>query len=191
MMLINPLNRPFSVQDVAGLRKISPASARVLCSRYARKGTIIRLKNNLYINGANWDYLSWEDRLKLANSIQVPSYISLLTALSYYEVTTQVPVSRIESIAKTRSYAKEIRGIEFSFTKIAKNLYTGFTRRNGLFIASPEKALADAVYLSSLGRYALDLSAMDWDALSRSKFQSELKRLPDKARNWWKTNGPA
>lgn len=189
MLLKMPLTNPFSVEDMAKLRRINPASARVLCSRYAQKEYILRLKNNLYITGADWENLSWEERLQLANRIQVPSYISLLTALAYYELTTQVPVSRIESIARTKSYFKEIKDVEFSYTKIAGNLYSGFTRRNGLFIATPEKALADCIYFSSLGKYALDLNALDWGSLDQSAFRKELKHFPEKTLNWWQNYG--
>ena len=57
----------------------------------------------------------------------------------------------------------------FRYSKIAGNLYFGFKKENGFFIATPEKALVDAFYLMSYGRYALDIAALDPDKLDRDE----------------------
>ena len=158
---------PFTIDDVAKFRGISSASARVYCSRKIKSGDFVRLKNNLYILKTVWNELSWVEQLQLANRIQVPSYISLFTALANYELTTQVPAGRIESVAKTRTYSKEIQDIEFIFIKMDKRLYFGFTKKRGLFIAEPEKALADCIYLCSFGKYAFDFNALEWDKINK------------------------
>lgn len=190
-MILEGINKVdcFTVDDIAKIRNISSASARVYCSRKAGKGEYIRLKNNLYILKTRWDELKWVDQMKLANRIQVPSYVSLLTALAMYELTTQIPTGRIESIAIKRTYIKEIEGIEFAFIKIDKNLYRGFTRKDGLFIAEPEKALTDCIYLSSFGKYAIDLNALEWNSISRNILDRWLMKLPEKTQNWWKRYG--
>ena len=80
----------FTLGDVAQNFSLQPASARVLCSRYARQGLLIRFKNNIYTTTWKWEGLTRQDLFKIANVLQVPSYISLMTALAYYDVTTQV-----------------------------------------------------------------------------------------------------
>lgn len=181
---------PFTIKDVAQVRSISEPSARVYATRKSKTGEFIRLKNGLYISGDQFDKLDWIGQLKLANWIQVPSYISLLTALSFYELTTQIPTQRIESIAQKRTYSKTVRGIEFDYFLIKKDLYGGFTKLDGLFIASPEKALADAIYLCSFGKYALDINALDLKNLNKGLFKKTMSLFPKKTRTWWGKYGP-
>jgi hypothetical protein len=62
-----------------------------------------------------------------------------------------------------------IRKLCFGYEEIASNLYFGFKKEKGFFTATPEKALVDAFYLMSYGRYALDISALDSDKLDRNE----------------------
>ena len=157
----------FTYQDVAALLKISPQSAVVACSRYVRSGELIRLKRNCYILRERWNLLSQDQVFALANLLQVPSYISLTTALGYYGVSTQIQQGFIESVAVKRTCEFQIEEVTFSFTKIKKDYYGGFVKKEGFFIAAPEKALADALYLESLGRYRLDTGSIDFDKFDR------------------------
>ena len=59
----------------------------------------------------------------------------------------------IESVALERTKSFSVSEIEFKFILVKKSFYTGFILEDNFFIAIPEKALADAVYLSSMGRY--------------------------------------
>ena len=179
----------FTIDDVVSVRGISSASAKVFCVRKVKSGEYIRLKNNLYILRSDWNYMLWEEKLKLANIIQVPSYISLLTALSYFELTTQIPISRTESIAVTKTYFKDIEDYQFIYTKLDRKLYTGFTKQNGLFIASPEKALADCIYLCSFGKYALDYPALDMEKINTVLLNKWLSKCPKKTQKWWDKYG--
>lgn len=78
----------FSYEDIASIFKISEASAMVTASRYVEAGLILRQKRNLYILKEKWDMLDHNNLFSHANILQVPSDISLMTALSYYEITT-------------------------------------------------------------------------------------------------------
>ena len=109
----------------------------------------------------------------LANLGQVPSYISLTTALAYFEITTQVLRDFYESVALKRTKEINLNGSSFRYTKLVSGLYFGFKKDKGFFIATPEKALLDAFYLMSFGRYSLDISALDATKLD----MDEVKRL--------------
>jgi len=163
----------FTVEELAGLLGIKRQSAWVLCSRYVRNGKFIRLKKNFYVLEDNWRAMSNEKFFELASFLQVPSYISFLTALSYYEITTQVTRNYFESVALKRSAEFEAGPTRFEYYKIKKNYYFGFGKKGNFFIASREKAFADAVYLYSFGKYKLDFSA-----INKAKFDMiELKRI--------------
>jgi len=105
----------------------------------------------------------------MANAIQVPSYISLTSALAYYNLSTQQLLGMIASITTKKTNYVKVKEIYFNFILIKKNLYTGFIQEDDIFIALPEKALADIVYLSSLGRYSCDFDAIDFNKLNKNK----------------------
>ena len=151
----------FSLDDVAYTLGIQPGSAAVLCSRYVKKGLLVRLKRGLYARTEQLRNYGQQDLFRLANFLQVPSYISLTTALSYHGLTTQVQRGFFESISLKRTRKFEVGQFTFLYSKISLDLYKGFERVEDVFIALPEKALLDSLYLASLGRYSLDTSALD------------------------------
>ncbi len=172
----------FTYQDVADLLKISPESAMVTCSRYVRSGDLLRLKRNNYILREKWSGLNENQIFVLANLLQVPSYISLTTALSYYGITTQMQRDFIESVAVKRTREFKIEEVTFSFTKIKKDYYSNFVKKEGVFIAAPEKALVDALYLESLGRYRLDAGSIDFSKFDRQAIFKVASRYTDRVR---------
>lgn len=172
----------FSINDLCELFNIKNASARVLCSRYVKKNIFIRLKKNFYVLEQNWEYIPGKDFFRISNFLQVPSYISLMTALSYYEVTTQVQQKFFENVSLKRSKQIEIKGVEFHFYKLKKQYYFDFIKQDNMFIASREKALMDAIYLYSFGKYKMDFSSIDFDKFDAIKIKNISKIYPPKTR---------
>jgi len=173
----------FSTSQVAQALRITPPSARLSCHRYVKRGDILRLKRDVYILKSAWNQSDFRKRCEIANRLQVPSYVSFLSALAYYELTTQIPQSGIESAAmlRTKTYAAE--GFEFCYLKLKPSLYFGFVKKDNFFIASPEKAFLDAIYLSWMGRYYLDRSALEAAKLNKKRTMALAKRFPRKVRN--------
>lgn len=159
----------FGYEEIARIRGISLPSAKVTASRYVRQGLLLRLKKNLYVLREVWNSASKEDKFRLSNLGQSPSYVSLTTALEYYEYTTQMQQDFFESVAIRRTKEIQVNGNIFRYTKIDERLFFEFKKENGFFIASPEKALLDSFYLMSYGRYSLDISALDADKFNRQK----------------------
>lgn len=172
----------FSVEDLEDLLKIKRESARVLCSRYTKNGFFVRLKRNFYVLNENWENFGREDLLKIANLLQIPSYISFMTALSVYEVTTQVPRDFLESASLKRSIKTDTKGVIFNYYKLKKQYYFGFIKKDNLFLATKEKAFVDAIYLYSFGKYKFDLASLDLDKLDKSKLKEVLKVFPQKTK---------
>jgi hypothetical protein len=168
----------FTTEDVAQKLAISAASAAVLCSRYAKQGLLVRLKRGVYARKEALATLGQADLFRIANFLQVPSYISLTTALAYYGITTQVQRDFIESISVKRTVAFDRGGLHFRYTRIRPELYSGFTKEQGAFVALPEKALVDASYLASLGRYGLDKSALDLEKLDKKRLFEMARPFP-------------
>jgi predicted transcriptional regulator of viral defense system len=170
----------FTYQDLADLFQISPKSAMVSCSRYVQSGDLVRLKRNTYILRERWEHLSRDETFVLSNLLQVPSYISLTTALVYYGYTTQIQQDFIESVATKRSREFHVQEVTFNFTKIKKDYYSGFVRESGFFIATPEKALIDAVYLSSMKRYRLDIGSLDMGKFNMERILKMISKYPER-----------
>lgn len=168
------------IEDFADLLNITRESARVQCSRYVKKNLLIRLKNNNYIFTEKWQNLGFLDYLKISNFLQVPSYISFMSALMYYEVSTQIQRNYIEAVCLKRTKIYNIKSIEFNFYKIKNNLYFGFNKVNNIFIANKEKAFLDCVYFFSYGKYSFDMSSIDLKKLDENKVVAQLKEYPDR-----------
>jgi len=172
----------FTSQDVANLLGIKPSSATVLCSRYVKKGLFIRLKKDFYVMKERWQRNSTSEFFQIANVLQVPSYISLMTALSFYELTTQVQRKFFESVCIKRTAKYEVDGFLFNFYKLKRELYFDFIKQGDFFIATKEKALLDAIYLYSFGKYSFDVSSIDMAKIDLKKIKKLLIKYPERTK---------
>lgn len=168
----------FSYRDISRVFGISAGSGRVAASRLVKSGEFTRVKRDFYILSQRWGFSSLEERFILANLLQVPSYISLMTALSYYEVTTQLQRDFIESVGYYRTKLVEVKESSFNYSKINRKLYFGFVKVKGFFIASPEKAFLDAIYLKSLKKYNFDLTSIDPGKLNMNRIKLMSGKYP-------------
>lgn len=172
----------FTSQDVADILGIKLSSAIVLCARYVKNGLFIRLKKDFYIIKEKWQRNSTSEFFQIANILQVPSYISLMTALSFYDVTTQVQREFFESVCVKRTAKYEIDGVLFNFYKLKRELYFDFIKQGDFFIAIKEKALLDAIYLFSFGKYTFDLSSIDMSKIDLKKIKILLIKYPERTK---------
>jgi predicted transcriptional regulator of viral defense system len=179
----------FGCEEISKSLGITSESARVTANRYFRQGVLLRIKRNLYILKDRWEALTREGKFGMANLAQVPSYVSLMSALDYYEITTQVQRDFIESVAVKRTKAIDVSGTVLNFTKINSSLYFGFVREKNFFIATPEKAFLDAAYLMSFNRYNFDLSSIDRGKLDVAKIKAMAEKFPKKTREVLKRYG--
>lgn len=168
----------FTLEDFKEVIGIKKESAKVEICRYIKKGYILRLKKNLFILREKWENLSLEEIFKIANIIQVPSYISLMTALTYYEITTQIQRNIFESISLKRTIKKEIEGTIFNYYRINPEYYKNFIKKDLFFISIKEKAFLDTLYLYSLGKYRFDISSINFDKLDFKILKKEIKNYP-------------
>jgi len=192
-MKINDLNKIeklyFGYEEIGNALAIKEASAKVAASRYVKQGLLLRMKRNMYLLRNVWNTAGQDEKLLLANLGQVPSYVSLATALDFHQITTQIQRDFFESVAMKRTKEIHLDSTVFRYVKIARPLYFGFNKVKGIFIATPEKAFLDAFYLLSLGRYALDISALDTEKLDRKEIRRLSKKFPSNTRRLLKRDG--
>lgn len=179
----------FGHEEIARALGVSAESAKVAASRYVKQGLLVRLKKNMYVLRRVWNGADTETRFALANLGQVPSYISLMTALAYYEISTQVQRNYFESIAVKRTKEITIADTVFRYVRIAGDLYFGFKKEKDFFIARPEKAFLDAIYLTSYGRYAIDFAALDKTRLDNEELLRLSIKFPLRTQNILRKHG--
>ena len=120
---LNKINKLyFGYEEISRVLGISLASARVSACRYTHQDALIRIKRNIYMLKERWNRLDRREKFQIANLIQVPSYISLMSAMDYYEITTQLQQDFIESIALKKTKEIEITRNIFNYSKIKQNL---------------------------------------------------------------------
>ncbi|RPI17828.1 MAG: hypothetical protein EHM58_07790 [Ignavibacteriae bacterium] len=172
----------FTVENVSDALGITYKSASVFCSRYSKQGFLVKLKNNFYTTSQKLENINNKELFTIANILQVPSYISLMTALSYYEITTQVQQNYFECVSLKRTVEYEPDGLFFKYYRFQKKYYFDFDRVNGIFMASKEKAFIDAAYLYSFGKYKFDIDSLDLYKLDKFKLKKLTKIYPEKTK---------
>lgn len=174
-----------TIEEMASILGISFSSTKVFSSRAVARGDLIRVRRGLYVSPGWMGTVPIESVFRLSNQIISPSYISLLPALSFYGVSTQIPANVYESVCQTRSKQYKIEDLEFRYVRFPKKYWFGFLRLKDFFIAEPEKALADAIYLSSLGRYSIDMAALDPKKIDIKKTIKYLRKFPKKTQEFF------
>ena len=116
-----------------------------------KSGELIRVRKGLYVFG-NERSSQPPSRLSVANLVYGPSYVSLQSALSFHGL---IPEGVYETTSVTPKRNKRFNtplGV-FSYRYLRSKLYpVGVTQYytaqgHGILIASPEKALADMLWL--------------------------------------------
>lgn len=118
-------------------------------SQWVSKGYLVKLRNGWY---AFRECLSRPDFPQyIANSIYKPSYISLQTALAHYGMIPE-EIARITSVTslKTAEFSNSFG--DFTYQTVKASIMFGYMPKpmadgRTILFATPEKALADLLYL--------------------------------------------
>lgn len=121
-------------------------------SELIKKGELISLRRGLYAPGPNLD-LPRPESFLIANHLRGPSYVSLESALSYWNL---IPERAFEVSSVTTKTSKQyITSVgRFSYKHLPLPYYAYGVRREELsknqmaLIASPEKAICDKIVLT-------------------------------------------
>lgn len=135
-------NPVFFLSDVVRIIEKKRDYARVYIHRMKQRNLVYEIEKG--------KYSLMDDALAVATGLVFPSYISFLSAYSIYGFTTQLPI--IVQVVSTKSKNPVTVGnssIEFIRFKI-QNMF-GYKREQFretyIFLAEPEKAVVDSLYL--------------------------------------------
>jgi len=166
----------------------NPREIRRQLSRWRQAGKIYQLRRGLYCLAPPFQKVKPHPFL-VANRMIPASYVSLQSALAYYSMIPEhVPVTT--SVTTSRSAHWETPLGVFDFRHIQVDFFYGyrlldFAEKQQAFIATPEKALLDLVYLEPEGD-TLDylaelrlsnLNRLDWQLLDRLARKIEKPKL--------------
>ncbi|MDD3685817.1 MAG: hypothetical protein PHE56_03525 [Bacteroidales bacterium] len=134
-------------------------------TNWVKKGYILKLRQGYYTFP---EYLGESGfSFYLANKIYRPSYISLHSALSFYGLIPE-SVSTITSVSTIKTVEFENNFGRFLYNSVKESAYFGFvikTTANGrnFYIAEPEKALLDLLYLYPFYKKETDFIDLRFD----------------------------
>lgn len=170
---LQTLNRGFfTTADLEKITLLKRNSLKVSLHRLVKKGVLVRLKRGIYQLSLNA-----VDVNKIANQLYYPSYLSFETALSRYGIVSQIPYT--QTFATTRKSKKiTVWNTEVEFTQLKKELYFGYKLESGVYIAEPEKALLDLLYIVSRGKRMMHIKELDLKNIQKNKLNEYAKRFP-------------
>lgn len=132
---------------LAGVPK--PESIKVQISRWQKTGKLVKLKRGIYLLAEPYRRVEIYEPY-LASLLQKPSYISLEKALEYHGLIPEA-VPTYTSVTTKRQGRFVTRVGTFDYRHIQPSLFWGYdsvtVRNQTAFIAVPEKALLDLIYL--------------------------------------------
>ncbi len=137
----------FNLDTVKNIIQKDEPYTKLLLYRLKKSGLIFQIERNKYTIHKN--------AFLIASHIIWPSYISLWSALRYYNLTEQIPHSFwVVSPAKRGKRAVRHLDTEIIFVSCKPKYFFGFKKINyngfEIFIAEPEKAIIDGLLLKRI-----------------------------------------
>lgn len=163
----------FSLKTIQELLEIDKTSSLFkVINRLVESGVLLKIERDKYVIN-NYS----ESEFSLANFIYEPSYVSFESALSYYGILSQFP-HEITSATLKQTRSKEFDSKQYSYYRIKKELYWGYTKNDKYLIADKEKAIADQMYLASKGIKTIHLEEYDLANIDKNKLKSYVSKFP-------------
>lgn len=157
LVLMRARNTVFTFKDVSLLWEKSDMNfTKKKLYRYLKAGKLFSVRKGIYTKDKNYD------KFELATKIFTPSYISFETVLARAGIIFQYYGQIFSASYLTREIT--IDNQIYSYKKIKDIILThplGIETKENYFIASPERAFLDVIYLNK--EYHFDhLSVLNW-----------------------------
>ena len=132
----NPI---FTSSDISRLIDKSPTYTKAFMTRVRKNNLLQLIEKGKYCKPDT-------PEPEVASHLISPSYISFLSALSFYGFTDQIPVE-IGLVSLRQKASLNFNNYRIKFTKFSKKLFFGYSKQGKMIIADPEKAIIDSLYL--------------------------------------------
>lgn len=173
LQILRGLNKPyFTVADLEKVLALKRDVLYVALNRLVKNRTLIRLRRGVYTP----EFQSFEFE-KTANELYYPSYVSFESALSSYGILSQIPYS--VTLATSKPTKKlTLNGREIEYRQLKDELFFGYILQDGIYIAEPEKAVLDELYLISKGKAVSDVNEWSFIGINKKKLLLYAKKFP-------------
>ena len=162
----------YTLKDLQSILDVPASSLKVQLSRWCKQGIFIRLTKGIYV-----PYNAKVDTQKVANQVYYPSYLSFESALNYYGILSQIPYT-LTFATRKKSKKLVLKDTQVEYTQLANRLFFGYTLENGIYLATPEKALMDTIYLISKGKRTLNLEELYLKDIDKEKLKEISLKFP-------------
>lgn len=160
------------------------SAPHLFINRARKRGDIDCIIKGYYIN--TWKAKITEERPsieQIACFVRRPSYISCEWALNAHNVIDQVPtVCTVITLASSVGLRNRIdlEGTDIEYFKIKEKLFWGYEFANNAYMALPEKAILDTIYL----RQKLPVpDEINWEFVDREKLRNFMIHYPQTVRS--------
>jgi len=140
----------FSLREGLRLTGLDYAAGKTQFGRWASAGRLIRLKNGLYLLKSPYERGEIPEYY-VAGRLYYPSYVSLESALSFYNLIPETAF-QVTSVATKPTRRFEVESTFYTYRTVRPRYFTGYVveRHRGFSvrIAEREKAVVDYLYFS-------------------------------------------
>lgn len=160
-----------------------PGQVQRQLADWVRAGKVVQLRRGLYTLAEPYQSEP-PHSFYIANHMVQGSYVSLHMALSYYDLIPE-QVAVITSVTTGRPGAWHNLYGHFSFQHVQPTLFFGFqyrqvTQTQWAYVATPEKALLDLIYLTphaDSAEYITALRLQNLDQLDTERLRAYVQRV--------------
>ncbi len=154
----------FSIYDAAKLMQKSIAYASLFLSKSKE---FVRIEKGKYA-------LKGTDPFIVASNILYPSYLSLASAMRFYDLIDQNIVKY--SVVSVKRHANvSFNGLSIEFRRMKKERFFGYTKIDNAYVAEVEKLFIDCVYFG-MPDFSTTLEALEY-AIDNKKI--DLKKIQE------------
>ncbi len=188
--LPRPAGNFISLSSLVHLLDLPLASARVAAKRLEAKQILTRVGPGLYAN-----LLAEPSVEQLASLLWRPSYISLEWALAFHGISQQKP-AEVTCVTLHRPRRQATALGTLSYAHVSRSLYFGFKKETvrgnqQAYVAEPEKALLDWIYLRRQNAVPIALDELDLRHLRPDVLKQFQKPFPQSVQRVVEQAAPA
>lgn len=166
----------YSISDLEKITGFERKSLLVKLTRLQKRNKLKRIRRGFYQLAEKPLILE-----KIITQIFPGTYISFESALAYWGILSQKPYAITLAVPK-RSQKMQIAERLVELRRLKKQLFFGIELIDNAYIAKPEKALLDQLYLVSKGRARLDFDEINLKNLKKTPFLRYSKKYPEPTR---------
>jgi predicted transcriptional regulator of viral defense system len=163
----------FTLREALRFLGLGYDTGRMQISRWVKMHYLMRLKNGLYVLKGPLDRGEVSEYY-IANRLYAPSYVSLESALSFYNLIPEIAFS-VTSISSKPTRKFLVGQTSYVYRSVQPRFFTGYVieKQKGLSIriAEKEKAVVDYLYFTIIEKTS-PLERLSLKGLNRKKMRA-------------------